>query len=53
MKKTAQGKLYFCELTMLAISSTGIREKVSNGENICFLTPDTVVDYIHQQHLYE
>ena len=53
LKQQAQGKLYFCELTMLAISSTSIREKVSNDENICFLTPDTVVDYIHQQHLYE
>ena len=53
LKQQAQGKLYFCELTMLAISSTSIRKKVSDGENICFLTPDTVVDYIHQQHLYE
>jgi nicotinate-nucleotide adenylyltransferase len=38
---------------MLAISSTSIRKKVSNGENIGFLTPDSVVDYIRQQHLYE
>ncbi len=53
LNQSAHGNIYFCELTMLAISSTSIRKKVSNGENICFLTPDTVVDYIRQQHLYE
>lgn len=53
LKQSAHGNFYFCELTMLAISSTSIRKKVSNGENIGFLTPDSVVDYIRQQHLYE
>jgi nicotinate-nucleotide adenylyltransferase len=53
LKQSAQGKIYFCELTMLAISSTSIRNKVSNGENICYLTPESVVDYIQHHHLYE
>ena len=53
LKQSAHGGIYFCELTMLAISSTSIRKKVSDGENIGFLTPDAVVDYIRQQHLYE
>jgi len=53
LKERARGKLYFCELTMLAISSTIIRKKVQKGETIRFLTPDSVVHYIQQQHLYE
>ena len=53
LKERVKGKLYFCELTMLAISSTSIRKKIQIGETIRFLTPDSVVSYIQQQHLYE
>jgi len=38
---------------MLAISSTAIRNKVSAGEKIDYLTPAAVVNCIQQQHLYE
>tara|TARA_B110000046_G_C13021191_1_gene411313 strand:+ start:1263 stop:1895 length:633 start_codon:yes stop_codon:yes gene_type:complete len=53
LRQSAQGNIYFCELTMLAISSTGIRNKVSNDDNISYLTPKSVVNYIQQHHLYE
>jgi len=53
LKEQARGYIHFCDLTMLAISSTGIRKKIQSSETIRFLTPDSVVDYIQQQHLYE
>jgi len=53
LKERVSGKLHFCELTMLAISSTIIRKKIQKGETIRFLTPDSVVSYIQQQRLYE
>jgi nicotinate-nucleotide adenylyltransferase len=53
LKERVRGNIHFCELTMLAVSSTGIRKKIQTGETIRFLTPDSVVNYIQQQHLYE
>jgi len=40
------------EVTQLAISSTGIRDRLLAGQSPCFLLPDTVVDYIAQNRLY-
>ena len=42
-----------CDVTRLAIDATGIREKIAQGKSINFMTPDTVVEYIQQHHLYE
>lgn len=53
LQQRPAGNLYFCDLTMLDISSTGIREKIAQGKSINFMTPDTVVEYIQQHHLYE
>jgi nicotinate-nucleotide adenylyltransferase len=53
LQTSAAGYIYFCELTMLNLSSTEIRRKVASGESIQFMTPDAVVDYIQQHHLYE
>jgi nicotinate-nucleotide adenylyltransferase len=53
LKQSSTGKLHLCNLTMLAISSTAIRDKISNSEAINFLTPAAVVNCIQQQHLYE
>ena len=53
LKQCSAGKLHLCDTTMLAISSTEIRDKSRRGETIDFLTPATVVNYIHQHHLYE
>jgi nicotinate-nucleotide adenylyltransferase len=53
LQQSPAGSVHFCELTMLDLSSTEIRRKVAEGENIQFMTPDAVVDYIQQHHLYE
>ena len=53
LKQSSTGRLHLCNLTMLAISSTAIRNKVSAGEKIDYLTPAAVVNCIQQQHLYE
>jgi nicotinate-nucleotide adenylyltransferase len=53
LQNSPAGYVHFCELTMLDLSSTEIRRKVAGGENIQFMTPDAVVNYIQQHHLYE
>ena len=53
LQQKPAGNVYFCDLTMLDISSTAIRNKIARGDSIHFLTPDTVVEYIQQHHLYE
>ncbi|WP_221800101.1 nicotinate-nucleotide adenylyltransferase [Oceanobacter mangrovi] len=43
-----------CQHTLpgLDISATGLRRAIAKGENIRFLTPDSVLDYLTQQQLY-
>ena len=53
IKKCPSGYIYFCDLTMLAISSTTIRDKIKQGSSIRFMTPEPVVNYIQQHRLYE
>ena len=53
LKQTSAGKLYVCGTSLLAISSTDIRDRISRGDAIDFLTPAAVVNYIQQHHLYE
>jgi nicotinate-nucleotide adenylyltransferase len=53
LKQCSAGKLFLCDTTRLAISSTQIRDKVKHSDTIDFLTPAAVVNYIHQQNLYE
>ena len=53
LKQSSAGRLHLCDLTMLAISSTAIRKKISAGEKIDYLTPAAVVNSIQQQNLYE
>ncbi len=53
LDKSPAGKIFFCELTMLPISSTSIREKVAQGKSIQFMTPNNVLNYIKQNRLYE
>lgn len=53
VKKTSHGHIYFCDLMMLELSSTAIRENVKRGESISSMTPDAVVNYIKQHQLYK
>jgi nicotinate-nucleotide adenylyltransferase len=39
-------------MTPIAISSTSIRALLQASSSIRYLTPDPVVDFIHQQQLY-
>ena len=47
------GKLYFQAITQLDISATAIRQLIKQQRNPKFLLPDTVLDFIHQQQLYQ
>lgn len=40
------------ETPMIDISSTQIRQRLSDGKSIRHLVPDPVNDYIHEHHLY-
>ncbi|MEE8320899.1 MAG: nicotinate-nucleotide adenylyltransferase [Gammaproteobacteria bacterium] len=47
------GKILYIPVPMLDISSTHIRQQISNQNNVRFLLPDAVLDYIHTNHLYQ
>ena len=46
------GRIMTFAMTPLAISSTAIRGLAQAAGTIRYLTPDPVVDYIHQHQLY-
>lgn len=46
------GCLYFADIPLLPVSSTGIRDDLRAGRSVRYLTPDAVIDYIHDYHLY-
>lgn len=46
------GGLYIVEMTLLPVAATDLRLALAAGKSIRYLTPDTVVDYIHQHGLY-
>ncbi len=46
-------KVYFCQVTLLDISSTRIRELVAEGRSIKYLVPDSVKHYIEKTHIYQ
>jgi nicotinate-nucleotide adenylyltransferase len=45
--------IYYCQVTALDISSSQIRASLKNGRSIQYLLPDTVLNYIHDNQLYE
>ncbi len=47
-----EGKVSLVEVTAMAISSTGLRDRVRKGEPTWYLTPDGVVRYIDKHKLY-
>ena len=42
----------YLEVPALAISSSYLRQRVGAGQSLRYLTPGTVVGYIHKHHLY-
>lgn len=51
-KNSPAGKLLIVEMTLLPISATGIRQARARGESIRYLVPDSVIEYINQNQLY-
>lgn len=47
-----QERIHLLPMPWLAICSTEIRRRVREGQPIRYLTPDPVVEYIRQNHLY-
>ena len=47
-----EGKVSLVEIPALAISSTGCRQRVAEGEPIWYLVPDGIVQYIAKRGLY-
>ncbi len=52
-KNSSSGFIYFCDLSLIDISSTEVRTKISRHEEIHHLLPSVVIDFIHSSHLYE
>jgi nicotinate-nucleotide adenylyltransferase len=53
IKRKPSGCIYFCDLSMLDISSTNIRVKVGKGDDVRRMLPDSVISYIQKNRLYE
>lgn len=45
-------KVTYLEVPALAISSSYLRNRVQNGQSLRYLTPDSVMGYIHKHGLY-
>ncbi len=46
------GGVRFLRMTPLAISATAIRDALAQGKSARYLLPDSVLDYIQENHLY-
>ncbi|MGB4499435.1 MAG: nicotinate-nucleotide adenylyltransferase [Methylococcaceae bacterium] len=52
LKNQLAGRLFFQQITQLAISATAIRGMIATNQNPRFLLPDAVIDYIFKHQLY-
>ncbi len=52
LENSLSGRLFFQQITQLAISATAIRGMIAANQNPRFLLPDAVVDYIFKHQLY-
>ncbi|MEI7796897.1 MAG: nicotinate-nucleotide adenylyltransferase [Methylococcaceae bacterium] len=53
LKRELAGRLFFQEITQLAISATAIRALIVTQQNPRFLLPDAVLDYLSHHQLYQ
>nr|WP_091532973.1 nicotinate-nucleotide adenylyltransferase [Microlunatus soli] len=51
-EQVPEGRLTLMEVPALSISSTGCRDRVSEGDPIWYLVPDGIVQYIAKRGLY-
>ena len=52
LPKYSYGKVGFCQMPQLDISSTYIREQINQEFSPRFLLPDVIIDYMNQHGLY-
>jgi len=52
LTKQRNGLITSQQITSLDISSSMIRHLISDGKSIRYITPKSVIEYIHQHHLY-
>jgi nicotinate-nucleotide adenylyltransferase len=45
-------RIYFCRISLLDISSTGVRQALHAGKSVKYLVPDAVAGYIAHHKLY-
>jgi len=53
LEASSQGYIYFCQMSMLPVSSTVVRNKLKKQQSIKLLMPAGVINYIQQHQLYE
>ncbi|MDR2878253.1 MAG: nicotinate-nucleotide adenylyltransferase [Chromatiales bacterium] len=52
LRGAAAGCIVLCPVTQLDISATRIRRGMASGEDMRYLLPDQVIDYIRREQLY-
>ena len=53
LKETYDAKIHVTRTLDINISSSSIRERVSNKETVRYMLPDQVIDYINKQNIYK
>lgn len=53
LNQVANGYIFIGDTPLMNISATDIRKKLSSGDTCRDLIPEAVLQYIHQQHLYQ
>ena len=53
LEASSQGYIYFCQMSLLPVSSTVVRNKLQKQQSIKLLVPAGVINYIQQHQLYE
>lgn len=52
LEKKYNKEIIFLDIPLMDISSSFIRKKIKNGENVSYLMPDEVYNYICSENLY-
>jgi nicotinate-nucleotide adenylyltransferase len=53
LRDVAGGRLFFAQVSQMEIASSRIRELIASGRSARYLVPDSVWEYIQEQHLYQ